>query len=141
MSGTKRKEDEEMNVYCTRTIRRKDSEDDREDEDKDDQPQAHDVLLGPFGNLFVYLFILVLSILFISVWPLILKDGSISSIHRYYIVHMLTCRCLFIPQNNIVMAAPLSKLPVNFLFGDYPKLASYLPISCIKGTKPKHFLY
>ena len=108
-----------MNVYCTRTIRRKDSEDDREDEDKDDQPQAHDVLLGPFGNLFVYLFILVLSILFISVWPLILKDGSISSIHRYYIVHMLTCRCLFIPQNNIVMAASLSKVPINFLFGDY----------------------
>ena len=30
------------------------------------------------------------------------------------------------------MAAPLSKLPVNFLFGDYLKLASYLLISCTK---------
>ena len=33
------------------------------------------------------------------------------------------------------MAAPLSKLPVNFLFGDYLKLVSYLLISCTKGTK------
>ena len=36
------------------------------------------------------------------------------------------------------MAAPLSKLPVNFLFGDYLKLASYLLISCTKGTKQNH---
>ena len=37
---------------------------------------------------------------------------------------------LFIPKNNILVAAPLSKLPVNFLFGDYQKLTSYLLISC-----------
>ena len=58
-----------------------------------------------------------------------------------YLCMELKSVVLFIPKNNIIVAAPLSKLPVNFLFGDYRKLTSYLLISCTKETKPKRVLY
>ena len=74
--------------------------------------------------------------------------GSILKYNQHKCIYLNTCDImelksliLFIPQNNIFMAAPLSKLPVNFLFGDYLKVASYLLISCTKGTKPKRVLY